>query len=107
MRLRSRRRGRSRISKTKLARWPAPSLLKFFTVKSGQEGNDRSRSTLLARIYRRPSPLIAVGRFLDFADRVSEAGHLAVFLAVLYLLLRKPTREFFRQRLASVREMLD
>src|SRR5262249_50289328 len=26
---------------------------------------------------------------------------------ILYLLLRKPTREFFRQRLASVRETLD
>ncbi len=33
--------------------------------------------------------------------------NLAVFLAVLYLLLRKPTREFFAQRLASVREMLE
>jgi F-type H+-transporting ATPase subunit b len=33
--------------------------------------------------------------------------NLAIFLTVLYLLLRKPAREFFRQRLASVRETLD
>ncbi|HKQ76681.1 MAG TPA: ATP synthase F0 subunit B [Blastocatellia bacterium] len=33
--------------------------------------------------------------------------NLVIFLTVLYLLLRKPAREFFRQRLASVRESLD
>lgn len=33
--------------------------------------------------------------------------NLAIFLTVLYLLLRKPTREFFSRRLAAVRETLD
>jgi len=33
--------------------------------------------------------------------------NLVIFLTIMYLLLRKSTREFFRQRLASVRETLD
>ncbi len=33
--------------------------------------------------------------------------NLVIFLTILYLLLRKPTREFFRQRLTGVRETLD
>lgn len=38
---------------------------------------------------------------------ISKAVNLVIFLAVLYLLLRKPTREFFAQRLATVREVLE
>lgn|SRR5262245_20569146 len=37
---------------------------------------------------------------------ISKAVNLALFLGVLYYLLRKPTREFFANRFASVRAML-
>ncbi len=38
---------------------------------------------------------------------IPKAVNLAIFITVLYLLLRKPSREFFAQRFASVREMLE
>lgn len=38
---------------------------------------------------------------------ISKAVNLAIFLAVLYWLMRKPTRDFFAARLAQVRETLD
>jgi F-type H+-transporting ATPase subunit b len=38
---------------------------------------------------------------------ISKAVNLTIFVVVLYLLLRKPVREFFEQRRARVREMLD
>lgn len=38
---------------------------------------------------------------------IPKAVNLTIFIVVLYLLLRRPTREFFSARLASVREMLD
>ena len=37
---------------------------------------------------------------------IAKAVNLALFLGVLYYLLRKPTREFFANRLQSVRAML-
>jgi F-type H+-transporting ATPase subunit b len=38
---------------------------------------------------------------------IPKAVNLAVFLTVMYLLVRKPAREFFAARLASVRATLD
>jgi F-type H+-transporting ATPase subunit b len=52
-------------------------------------------------------PLLLSGGFWTSPTGFAKLVNLAIFLAVLYLLLRKPTREFFRQRLASVRETLD
>ena len=52
-------------------------------------------------------PLLLSGGFWTSPTGFPKLVNLAIFLTVLYLLLRKPTREFFRQRLASVRETLD
>jgi F-type H+-transporting ATPase subunit b len=52
-------------------------------------------------------PLLLSGGFWTSPTGFAKLVNLAIFLTVLYLLLRKPMREFFRQRLASVREMLD
>lgn len=52
-------------------------------------------------------PLLLSGGFWTSPTGFPKLINLAIFLTVLYLLLRKPTREFFRQRLASVRETLD
>ncbi|HZS05727.1 MAG TPA: ATP synthase F0 subunit B [Blastocatellia bacterium] len=38
---------------------------------------------------------------------IPKAVNLAVFLGVLYYFLRKPTREFFRQRFATIRASLE
>ena len=55
-----------------------------------------------------PDPhLLLAGGFWTSPTGFAKLVNLAIFLTVLYLLLRKPTREFFRQRLASVRETLD
>ncbi|MGH9768586.1 MAG: hypothetical protein ACREAB_14230 [Blastocatellia bacterium] len=51
-------------------------------------------------------PVLASG-FWTSPTGFPKLVNLVVFLTILYLLLRKPTREFFRQRLASVRETLD
>jgi F-type H+-transporting ATPase subunit b len=52
-------------------------------------------------------PLLLSGGFWTSPTGFAKLVNLAIFLTVLYLLLRKPMREFFRQRLASVRETLD
>ncbi len=52
-------------------------------------------------------PLFLSGSFWTSPAGFPKLINLIVFLTVLYLLLRKPAREFFRQRLASVRETLD
>src|SRR5262245_65739788 len=52
-------------------------------------------------------PLLLSGSFWTSPGGFPKLVNLIIFLTVLYLLLRKPTREFFRQRLASVRETLD
>jgi F-type H+-transporting ATPase subunit b len=52
-------------------------------------------------------PLLLSGSFWTSPIGFAKLVNLVIFLAILYLLLRKPTREFFRQRLASVRETLD
>jgi F0F1-type ATP synthase membrane subunit b/b' len=52
-------------------------------------------------------PLLLSSGFWTSPTGFPKLINLAVFLTILYLLLRKPTREFFRQRLASVRETLD
>jgi F0F1-type ATP synthase membrane subunit b/b' len=38
---------------------------------------------------------------------IPKGVNLAIFITILYLLLRKPAREFFARRFASVREMLE
>jgi F0F1-type ATP synthase membrane subunit b/b' len=52
-------------------------------------------------------PLLLSGGFWTSPTGFPKLINLTIFLAILYLLLRKPTREFFRRRLASVRETLD
>ena len=52
-------------------------------------------------------PLLLSGSFWTSPTGFPKLINLTIFLTILYLLLRKPTREFFRQRLASVRETLD
>ncbi|MBO0861989.1 MAG: ATP synthase F0 subunit B [Chloracidobacterium sp.] len=47
------------------------------------------------------------GNFWTSPTGFPKLVNLTIFVVILYLLLRKPTREFFRQRLASVRETLD
>jgi len=67
-------------------------------------GSDRHYSlAYIAALH----PLLLSGGFWTSPTGFPKLVNLAIFLAVLYLLLRKPTREFFRQRLASVRETLD
>jgi F-type H+-transporting ATPase subunit b len=51
--------------------------------------------------------ILLSGGFWTSPTGFPKLVNLALFLTILYLLLRKPTREFFRQRLASVRETLD
>ena len=52
-------------------------------------------------------PLLLSGSFWTSPTGFPKLVNLAIFLTILYLLLRKPTREFFRQRLTGVRETLD
>ena len=52
-------------------------------------------------------PLLLTGGFWTSPSGFPKLVNLILFLTILYLLLRKPTREFFRQRLASVRDTLD
>ncbi|HEY7184123.1 MAG TPA: ATP synthase F0 subunit B [Blastocatellia bacterium] len=52
-------------------------------------------------------PLLLSGDFWTSPTGFPKLVNLAIFLTILYLLLRKPTREFFRRRLAGVRETLD
>ncbi|MGH9751718.1 MAG: hypothetical protein ACREA2_02955 [Blastocatellia bacterium] len=52
-------------------------------------------------------PILLSGGFWTSPTGFAKLVNLAIFLTILYLLLRKPAREFFRQRLASVRETLD
>jgi F-type H+-transporting ATPase subunit b len=52
-------------------------------------------------------PLLLSGSFWTSPTGFAKLVNLVLFLGILYWLARKPTREFFRQRLASVREMLD
>ena len=52
-------------------------------------------------------PLLFSGDFWTSPTGFPKLVNLLIFMTALYLLLRKPTREFFRQRLASVRETLN
>ena len=52
-------------------------------------------------------PLLLSGSFWTSPTGFPKLVNLVIFLTVLYLLLRKPTREFFRRRLTGVRETLD
>jgi len=67
----------------------------------------RYSRTHIAILYPALHPWVLSGSFWTSPTGFPKLINLAIFLAVLYLLLRKPTREFFRQRLASVRETLD
>ncbi|MGE0131685.1 MAG: hypothetical protein AB7U82_26680 [Blastocatellales bacterium] len=59
--------------------------------------------TFAAKLY----PLLLSSSFWTSPTGFAKLVNLILFLALLYLLLRKPMREFFNQRLASVRETLD
>lgn len=61
------------------------------------------RSMNLTPFLFAPPVLLAGG----LHPAIPKAVNLALFLSVLYLLLRKPAREFFAARLASVRATLD
>lgn len=52
-------------------------------------------------------PLLLSSNFWASPTGFAKLVNLVLFLTVLYLLLRKPVRAFFDQRLASVREALD
>jgi F-type H+-transporting ATPase subunit b len=52
-------------------------------------------------------PLLLSGGFWTSPTGFPKLVNLVLFLAILYLLVRKPAREFYSQRLASVRETLD
>jgi F-type H+-transporting ATPase subunit b len=52
-------------------------------------------------------PFLLSGGFWTSPTGFPKLINLVIFLTILYLLLRKPAREFFRKRLASVRETLD
>jgi len=52
-------------------------------------------------------PLLLSGGFWTSPTGFPKLVNLVLFLTILYLLVRKPAREFFRQRLANVRETLD
>jgi F-type H+-transporting ATPase subunit b len=67
-------------------------------------GSDRHYSLANIATFH---PLLLSGGFWTSPTGFPKLVNLAIFLTILYLLLRKPTREFFRQRLSSVRETLD
>lgn len=52
-------------------------------------------------------PILLSGGFWTSPTGFAKLVNLAIFLTILYLLLRKPAREFFHQRLAGVRDTLD
>ncbi|HEY6400347.1 MAG TPA: ATP synthase F0 subunit B [Blastocatellia bacterium] len=52
-------------------------------------------------------PLLLSGSFWTSPTGFAKLVNLVLFFGILYWLTRKPAREFFRQRLASVRETLD
>jgi F-type H+-transporting ATPase subunit b len=52
-------------------------------------------------------PLLLSGSFWTSPTGFAKLINLVLFLVILYLLVRKPAREFFHQRLVSVRETLD
>jgi F0F1-type ATP synthase membrane subunit b/b' len=52
-------------------------------------------------------PLLLSGGFWTSPTGFAKLVNLVLFLTILYLLVRKPAREFFSQRLATVRETLD
>ena len=52
-------------------------------------------------------PLLLSGGFWTSPTGFPKLINLVLFLTILYLLLRKPMRDFFQQRLNSVRETLD
>ena len=52
-------------------------------------------------------PLLLSGGFWTSPTGFAKLVNLGLFLTILYLIVRKPAREFFRQRLATVRETLD
>jgi F-type H+-transporting ATPase subunit b len=51
--------------------------------------------------------LLLAGDFWTSPTGFPKLINLLIFLGILYLLLRRPTREFFASRLASVRQLLE
>jgi F-type H+-transporting ATPase subunit b len=52
-------------------------------------------------------PLLLSGSFWTSPTGFAKLVNLVLFLTILYLLVRKPAREFFQARLAAVRDTLD
>ncbi len=67
--------------------------------------NSRSPRLLLAAPFLNLYPLLLAGGGIH--PGISKAVNLAIFLGFLYLVLRKPVRKFFSERLAQVRATLE
>jgi F0F1-type ATP synthase membrane subunit b/b' len=74
-------------------------------TNSDQSRQVRSLALFVPALLNEFHPLLLAGGGVP--QWVSKTVNLAIFATILYLLLRKPTREFFAQRLASVRETLE
>src|SRR5262249_60376990 len=69
--------------------------------------HQRRSQAIIANLHPPLHLCMLSGSFWTSPTGFAKLVNLVLFLTVLYLLLRKPTREFFHQRLASVRETLD
>jgi len=69
--------------------------------------HQRRSQAIIANLHPPLHLCLLSGSFWTSPTGFAKLVNLAIFLTILYLLLRKPAREFFRQRLASVRETLD
>ncbi len=59
------------------------------------------------RAYSPAVPVLLLSGGGSLNPALAKAINLTIFLVLMYLLVRKPARDFFAARLASVREMLD
>jgi F-type H+-transporting ATPase subunit b len=66
-----------------------------------------SFALLVPAVIFETQPLLFAGGFWSSPWGFPKLVNLLIFLGILYYLLRKPAKEFFAQRLASVREMLE
>lgn len=67
----------------------------------------RSFALLVPAFAAEIHPLLLSSSFWTSPTGFAKLINLVLFVVVLYLLLRKPVREFFDRRLVAVREMLD
>ncbi|MBL8169381.1 MAG: ATP synthase F0 subunit B [Acidobacteria bacterium] len=67
----------------------------------------RSSALFLPALFADHQPLLLSGGFWTSPSGFPKLVNLVLFIVVLYLLLRKPAREFFAERLATVRTTLE